>query len=141
MRISSLVLFGLASVAVADLNSWNDVVGDVPQCIKTCLNDYYNTVGLKSKCGSPDSASMDCLCGVKDTYENIQDDASDLSDCITNGCDSSELSDASSKLEGFTTRFTELYKQCSKKSAASSSLPGYNAMLASGALLLAGAAL
>lgn len=115
MRVSSLLLLGLASVAVADLNSWDDVVGDVPQCIKTCLNDYYNTVGLKSKCGSPDSASLDCLCSVKDTVENVQDDASDLSDCIANGCDSDELADASTKLEGFTNRFTDLYNKCSKK--------------------------
>lgn len=115
MRLSSVIFLGLASVAVADLNSWNDVVGDVPQCIKTCLNDFYNTAGLKSKCGSADTASLDCLCGVKSSVDDVADDASDLSSCIQDGCDSNEIADAASKLQGFMDRFNSLEDQCSKK--------------------------
>lgn len=115
MRFFSLAILSLASVAVADLKTWNDVVGDVPQCIKTCLNDFYNTAGLKDKCGSADKANVDCLCGVGGSVSDYQDDASHLSTCIQDGCDTNEIMDASTKLEGFMQRFESLDNQCAKK--------------------------
>jgi hypothetical protein len=116
MRFSSLTILTLASVAAAtDLKTWDDVVGDVPQCIKTCINDFYNTSGLKSKCGSADTATVNCVCTVKDTMSNINSEANDLSTCIQDGCSSSELADALTKLEDFTSRFDNLSTQCSAK--------------------------
>ncbi|CAI7613461.1 unnamed protein product [Penicillium glandicola] len=144
MRFFSLAILSLASVAVADLKTWNDVVGDVPQCIKTCLNDFYNTAGLKDKCGSTDTATVDCLCGIQGTASDFQDDASTLSTCIENGCDTSEVVNAAANLEDFLNRFQTANEQCSAKGSsngASSVVPGFNAMLASGAVLLVGAAL
>ncbi|KAJ5607871.1 hypothetical protein N7537_004490 [Penicillium hordei] len=143
MRFSSLAILALASVAVADLKTWNDIVGDMPQCIKTCLNDFYNTAGLKDKCGSADSASVDCLCGVKSSVSDFRDNASDLSSCIQDGCDTNEMADAASHLGDFQDRFESLEDQCKKSSSngASSMAPGFNALLASGALLLVGVAL
>lgn len=116
MRFSSLAILTLASVAVADLKTWNDVVGDMPQCIKTCLNDFYNTAGLKDKCGSADSASIDCLCGVTGSMSDIRSEASDLSSCIQDGCDTDEMADAASNLGDFQDRLSSLQDQCSKKS-------------------------
>ncbi|KAJ5211173.1 hypothetical protein N7491_010993 [Penicillium cf. griseofulvum] len=144
MRFSPLAILALASVAVADIKTWNDVVGDVPQCIKTCLGEYYDGVGLKDQCGSADKATVDCLCGTTGSVADIQDDASDLSKCMQNGCETSELSDAVSKLQGFQERLEGVYNQCTKEASsngASSVVPGLNTMLASGALLLVGMAL
>ncbi|KGO46776.1 hypothetical protein PEX1_105850 [Penicillium expansum] len=144
MRFSSIAILSLASVAVADLKTWNDVVGDMPQCIKTCLSNFYNTAGLKDKCGSADKATVDCLCGVKGSFADLQDDASELSTCIQDGCDTNEIADAATKLGDFQDRFESLQDQCSAKGSsngASSVVPGFNAMLASGALLLVGVAL
>ncbi|CRL18377.1 unnamed protein product [Penicillium camemberti] len=145
MRFSSLAILTLASVAAAaDLKTWNDVVGDMSQCMKTCLNDFYNTAGLKDKCGSADSASVDCLCGVTGSVSDFQDDASNLSSCIQDGCDTDEMADAASNLGEFQDRFESLQDQCSKKTSsngASSMAPGFNVLLASGALLLVGMAL
>ncbi|KAJ5931866.1 hypothetical protein N7516_006355 [Penicillium verrucosum] len=144
MRFSSLAILTLASVAVADLKTWNDVVGDMPQCMKTCLNDFYNTAGLKDKCGSSDSASVDCLCGVTGSVSDFRDDATDMSSCIKDGCDTNELAEAASHIGDFQDRYTSLKDQCSKEGSsngASSMVPGFNALLASGALLLVGVAL
>ncbi|KAJ5968957.1 hypothetical protein N7501_005205 [Penicillium viridicatum] len=147
MRFSSLAILSLASVAVAaDLKSWNDVVGDMPQCMKTCLNDFYNTAGLKDKCGSADSASIDCLCGVTGSVSDFRGDASELSSCIQDGCSTDEMADAASKIGDFQDRLTSLQDQCKKGSSnasngASSMAPGFNVLLASGALLLVGMAL
>ncbi|CAI7604913.1 unnamed protein product [Penicillium discolor] len=144
MRFSSLAILTLASVAVADLKTWNDVVGDMPQCIKTCLNDFYNTAGLKDKCGSANSASVDCLCGVTSSVSDFRSEASNLSSCIQDGCDTDEMADAAANIGDFQDRFESLQDQCSKKTSsngASSMVPGFNALLASGALLLVGGAL
>lgn len=144
MRFSSLAILTLASVAVADLKTWNDVVGDMPQCMKTCLNDFYNTAGLKDKCGSAESASIDCLCGATGSVSDFRGDASDLSSCIQNGCDTNEMADAAARIGDFQGRLESLQDQCSKKGSsngASSMVPGFNALLASGALLLVGLAL
>ncbi|KAJ6035576.1 uncharacterized protein N7446_010338 [Penicillium canescens] len=144
MRFLSLALLSIASIAIAE-GTWKDTVGDVPQCMKTCLNNFYKDAGLEDKCGSSDSATTDCLCGVKDSASEVQDAASSLSSCIQNGCDSSDLADAATQLSDFQDRFTELTNQCtsseSSKGAASSTVPGFNALLASGALLLVGAAM
>ena len=40
MRFLPVALLGLASVAVADINNWSDLVGTMPKCTKTCLDDY-----------------------------------------------------------------------------------------------------
>ncbi|CAI7625907.1 hypothetical protein N7527_002934 [Penicillium freii] len=143
MRFSSLAILSLASVAVADLKTWNDVVGDMPQCMKTCLGDFYNTAGLKDKCGSSDSASIDCLCGVTGSVSDFRDDASDLTSCIKDGCSTEEMAGAASHIGDFQDRLTSLQDQCKKGSSngASSMVPGFNVLLASGALLLVGMAL
>jgi hypothetical protein len=105
----------LASVAIAELSSWNDVVGDVPQCMKTCLNNFYDNSGIKDQCGSANEATVNCLCGVKDSMSAVRDSADDLSSCIQGGCDTSDLTNASTQLQGFLDRFTKLENQCSKK--------------------------
>jgi hypothetical protein len=116
MRFVALVILTLASVAFADLNNWNDAVGDVPQCIKTCYNDFYNTSGLKAKCGSADKATVKCLCSVQDSVADINSSASDLSSCIQDGCSTEDLADAVTQLQDFQTRFEGLMDQCSAKS-------------------------
>ncbi|CAP99457.1 hypothetical protein E8E15_004143 [Penicillium rubens] len=174
MRFSSLAVLSLASAAVAaDLKTWNDVVGDVPSCIKTCLDTFYSSAGLEDKCGSPDSADVTCVCGMSGSASDYQDDATKLSSCIQDKCETSELADAVSSLKGFMERFQSLEGECEGSSSSSSSsgskkgssdsesesetssesesdsesngagslVPGFNAMIASGALLLVGAAL
>ena len=86
-------------------------MGDVPQCMKTCLNDFYKDAGLEDKCGSSDKATTHCLCGVKDSAD-VQDAATSLSSCIQNGCDSSDLADAATQLSDFQDRFADLTNQC-----------------------------
>ncbi|KAJ5294902.1 hypothetical protein N7508_009723 [Penicillium antarcticum] len=70
---------------------------------------------------------------------DVEDAASSLSSCLSSGCDSEDLSDASFKLEAFQNRFSDLSTQCtssdSSKGAANSNVPGLKAMFASGALL------
>lgn len=112
MRFSPVVLLGLAAVAAAELNSWNDVVGDVSQCMKTCLNSFYTDSGFDSKCGSPDQATVDCLCGAKASFSNMQDSADQMGSCIQSGCDASDLTNASSQLSGVVDRLTNLENQC-----------------------------
>ncbi|KAJ6169169.1 hypothetical protein N7497_002012 [Penicillium chrysogenum] len=161
MRFSSLAVLSLASAAVAaDLKTWNDVVGDVPSCIKTCLDTFYSSAGLEDKCGSPDSADVTCVCGMSGSASDYQDDATKLSSCIQDKCETSELADAVSSLKGFMERFQSLEGECegssdsesesetssesesdSESNGAGSLVPGFNAMIASGALLLVGAAL
>ena len=116
MRFSSLAVLALASLATAaDLSTWNDVVGDVPQCIKTCFNDFYDNSGFKDKCGSADSAKVSCLCGAGESVSDIKSSASSLSSCISNGCSTDDLANASSSLQDFQTRFQNLSDQCSRK--------------------------
>jgi hypothetical protein len=122
MRFSSLAVLSLASVAVAaDLKTWNDVVGDVPSCIKTCLDTFYSSAGLEDKCGSPDSADVTCICDIGGTTSDYQDDASQLSSCIQDKCETSELTDAISSLKGFQERFQSLESECEGSSSSSSS--------------------
>lgn len=113
MRFSPVVLLGLAAAAAAELNSWNDVVGNVPQCMKTCLNTFYTDSGFESKCGSPDQATVDCLCGEA-SLSSMKDSADQLGSCIQSGCDASDLADASSQLSGFEDRLTNLDNQCTQ---------------------------
>lgn len=113
MRFLPVALLGLASLATAKLSTWNDVVGNVPQCMKTCMDEYYTNAGLEDQCGSPDEASVDCLCGAQDSFDDVQEAASDLSSCISSGCDAKELQDAAKQLSGFTDRYTSLASQCS----------------------------
>ncbi|CAG8159915.1 unnamed protein product [Penicillium nalgiovense] len=184
MRFSSLAVLSLASVAVAaDLKTWDDVVGDVPSCIKSCLDTFYSSAGLEDKCGSPDSADVTCVCGASGSASDYQGEATKLSSCIQDKCETSELTDAVSSLKGFMERFQSLQGECEGGSSSSSSsssssdskkgsssdsesgsdsesepesessesepesngagslVPGFNAMIASGALLLVGAAL
>ena len=115
MRLLPVVLLSLASVAVAETSSWNDVLGDMPQCMKTCLNQFYDKSGLEDECGSSDKATVSCLCGVKDSLSNIQDSARDLSSCVRNGCDTSDMTDAATQLRGFQDRFMDLKNQCTKQ--------------------------
>lgn len=115
MRFSPVALLGLAAIAAADLSTWSDVVGNVPQCMKTCLNDFYTKAGFEDQCGSPDQATVDCLCSVKKSFSDAQDSANDLSSCISNGCDANDLADASSQLTGFENRLTKVENQCSKQ--------------------------
>lgn len=115
MRFLPVALLGLASIAIADLSSWSDVVGDVPQCIKTCLNEFYSDSGLESACGSADTASVKCLCGVKDSASDIQDEGNQLSSCIQTGCTSAELNDSRTELQDFETRYSELMSQCTNE--------------------------
>lgn len=173
MRFLPVALLGLASIAIADLSSWSDVVGDVPQCIKTCLNEFYSDSGLESACGSADTASVKCLCGVKDSASDIQDEGNQLSSCIQTGCTSVELNDSRTELQDFETRYSELMSQCtnegklatsnlclpfiqslfrvgvsffiytdsttsSSTNGASSVVPGFQTMIASGVVLLIG---
>lgn len=115
MRFLSVALVGLASVsatAAAEYKTWNEIVGDVPQCIKSCLNDFYTDAGLDDTCGSPSEGTLDCLCDST-SFSSIQDSAQNLSDCIQDECDSSELSEASSKLSDFQDRFSDAEDQCS----------------------------
>jgi hypothetical protein len=113
MRFLPVALLSLASIAIAE-STWKDTVGDVPQCMKTCLNDFYKDAGLEDKCGSSDKATTDCLCGVKDSASDVQNAATSLSSCIQKGCDSSDLADASTQLSDFQNRFTDLTNQCTK---------------------------
>lgn len=115
MRFLPVALLGLASIAIADLSSWSDVVGDVPQCIQTCLNEFYSDSGLESACGSADTASVKCLCGVKDSASDIQDEGNQLSSCIQTGCTSTELNDSRTELQDFETRYSELMTQCTNE--------------------------
>ncbi|KAJ5988386.1 hypothetical protein N7481_003596 [Penicillium waksmanii] len=163
MRFLSIALVGLASISVtaaSDFETWDDIVGDVPQCIKTCLDDFYNDSGLEDKCGSSDDASMDCLCSVT-SFSSVQSSVDDLSTCIQDGCDSGDLSEISSKLSNFQERFSDAGDQCmsedstsdddsdsesdtdsdDNKNAANTLIPGFNALLASSAVLLFGVAL
>ncbi|KAJ5103081.1 hypothetical protein N7532_003610 [Penicillium argentinense] len=144
MRFLPITLFGLALApfAAAEFKTWDDVVGDMPKCIDTCMDKFYTSAGLEDACGSSDSASVSCLCGVKNSFSEVQDGADDLSSCISSTCDMSELSQASSKLSEFTERFQDLQTQCeSEENAASSLAPGLNTLLVSGAALLLGAVL
>ncbi|KAI9035702.1 uncharacterized protein KD926_002983 [Aspergillus affinis] len=144
MRFSRVALVGLAAVVSAELSTWNDVVGNVPKCMKTCLNDFYTKSGFEDECGSSGSAAVDCLCGVKDSFSDVQDAGEELSSCITNGCSTSDLTDASSQISGFQSRLTSIMDQCTKQESANgavSVVPSFNTMLASGAVLLIGAAL
>lgn len=115
MRFLPVALLGLASVAVADISNWSDIVGDMPECTKTCLDTYYKDIGFEKKCGKPDEASTDCLCGIKDV-KDLQGSVRDLSKCIQSGCSASDLSDASKDLSGFQDRMLDLSKQCSGSS-------------------------
>ncbi|KAJ5542866.1 hypothetical protein N7535_005289 [Penicillium sp. DV-2018c] len=150
MRFSPLAILALASVAVADFSSWNDVVGDVPQCVKKCTNDFYSDVGFEAKCGSPDKADMKCLCGFKVSTGDARDAGTSLASCYEDSCSSDDLVDGASKIMDFTERFTDLASQCGDDvekdsedgvpDAASSLVPGFGAMLVSGALLFASVA-
>jgi hypothetical protein len=114
MRFLSVALVGLASISVttaSDFQSWDEIVGDVPQCIKTCLDDFYSDAGLEDECGSSDDASMNCLCNAS-SFTSAQSSASDLSTCIQDGCDSSDLSKLSSGLSDFQDRFMDAGEQC-----------------------------
>ncbi len=119
MRFLAVTLLGLASVSVAEVSSWSEVLGDVPQCMKTCLNDFYENIGLEDECGSPEEASVDCLCGVKDKFSTIQDESSKLQSCFTDGCDTKELASAASKLSDYNERFRDLQNQCTSSSSSS----------------------
>lgn len=116
MRFSPVALLGLAAAAVAaDISTWNDIVGNVPACMKTCLNKFYTDNGFEDKCGSPDDATVDCLCGIKGTLSEAQDSGEALGSCISNGCDARDLSDASSQLSDFQNRLMSLESQCDEK--------------------------
>jgi hypothetical protein len=116
MRFSPLAILALASAAVAaDIKTWNDVVGDVPQCVKTCLGDYYDGIGLKDQCGSADKATVDCLCKTTASVSDVREDASELSKCMQNGCEPNELSDGISKIQDFQERLQSVYSQCTGK--------------------------
>ncbi|KKK15254.1 hypothetical protein P175DRAFT_0505428 [Aspergillus ochraceoroseus IBT 24754] len=146
MRLLSVALLGLASIAVADITSWNQLLGDIPSCYKTCLDDYYKDSGLETKCGSPDSATASCICSVKAPINDIADEASTLRSCVTSGCSDLSSSDESN-IQAFAQRYNELVTQCTSSSSstthngAASNLPGFNAILASGTLMLVGYAL
>lgn len=124
MRFLAVTLLGLASVSVAEVSSWQDVLGDVPSCVKTCLDDFYKNVGFEDECGSPDEASVDCLCGVKDTFEKAQSESSKLQSCFTDGCDTKELASAASKLSDYNDRYRDLQSQCKSSDSSSSSSGG-----------------
>lgn len=124
MRFLAVTLLGLASVSVAEVSSWQDVLGDVPQCMKTCLDDFYKNAGFEDECGNPDEATVDCLCGVKDTFSKAQSEASDLQSCVTDGCDTKELASAASKLSDYNDRFRDLQDQCESSSSSSDSGSG-----------------
>lgn len=114
MRFLSVALVGLASIsltAASGFQTWDDIVGDVLQCMKTCLGDFYNNSGLEGKCGSSDHTSVDCLCGVT-SFSSVQSSVDDLSTCIQGGCDSGDLSEISSKLSDFQERFSDAGDQC-----------------------------
>lgn len=114
MRFVSIALVGLVSISVtvtSDFETWDDIVGDVPQCIKACLDDFYGDSGLEDECGSSDDASMDCLCSVT-SFSSVQSSANDLSTCIQDSCDSGDLSKISSKLSDFQERFSDAGDQC-----------------------------
>ncbi|CAI7580896.1 unnamed protein product [Penicillium pancosmium] len=150
----------LSVTAASDFETWGDIVGDVPQCMKTCLNDFYNDSGLEDKCGSSDDASMDCLCSVT-SFSSVQSSVDDLSTCIQDGCDSGDLSEISSKISDFQERFLDAGDQCmsedstsdgdsgsesetdsdDKNNSATTLIPGFNALLTSSAVLLFGVAL
>lgn len=84
MRFLSVALVGLASISLtapSDFQTWDDIVGDVPQCMETCLDDFYSNSGLGGKCASSEHASMDCLCGVT-SFSSVQSSVDDLTTCI-----------------------------------------------------------
>ena len=115
MRFLPVALLGLASVAVADISNWNDIIGDMPKCTQTCIDTYYKDIGFEKKCGKPDEASTDCLCGIKDV-KDLQDAVRDLNKCTQSGCSSTDISDAASGLEGFQDRLMDFSKQCTGSS-------------------------
>ena len=119
MRFLPVALLGLASVAVADINNWSDLVGTMPKCTKTCLDDYYKDLGFEKKCGKADDADTKCLCGIKD-IKDLQGAAMDLSKCMQKGCSASDLSDVTSDLEGFQGRIQDFVDQCNESSKCSS---------------------
>lgn len=121
MRYSAVALLGLASAAVAEVSTWQDVLGDVPQCVKTCLDDFYTNIGFEDECGSPDEATVDCLCGVKDTFSKAQSESSKLQSCFTDGCDAKDLTTAASKLTDYNERFRDLQSQCKSSDSSSDS--------------------
>lgn len=113
MRFLPIALLGLASLAAAKLSTWSDVVGNVPQCMKTCMEEYYSDAGLEDQCGSPEEASVDCLCGARDSFKDAQEAAKEMSSCISSGCDANELQEAAKQLAGFQHRYTQVANQCS----------------------------
>lgn len=115
MRFLPVALLGLASVAVADIKNWSDLMGTMPKCTKTCLNDYYKDLGFEKKCGKSDDASTNCLCGIKDV-KDLQGAAMDLSKCMQRECSASDLSNVTSDLEGFQGRIQDFVDQCNESS-------------------------
>lgn len=114
MHFLSVALVGLASISVAsasDYKSWDDIVGDVPQCMTTCVDTFYSDSGLEDECGSSDEASMSCLCGAS-SFSQAESSAEDLSTCIQNKCDSGDLTNLASQLSEFSDRFSNAEEQC-----------------------------
>lgn len=127
MRFLSVAVLGLASVAAAaDIKSWDDLMGDIPTCMKKCMNDFYKDGGLEKECGAPEKASADCLCKpasakiISDTMSSVDD----LQDCLKDSCTQSDLTDNVDKINDMGTRATDFQKQCEKgKSKPSRSSP------------------
>ncbi|PGH12226.1 hypothetical protein AJ79_04406 [Helicocarpus griseus UAMH5409] len=142
MRLFPIALLGLASVAVAEFKTWNDVMGDVPECVKKCYGDWYNSTPLKEPCGSPDKATMDCICKVPNIKSDTMTTEQSMDDCLKKDCTGDDLEEITAKREEIQKRLEQFKDQCASGSGALSVSPNFNGvMLASGALLIAGAAL
>ncbi|PLN86501.1 hypothetical protein BDW42DRAFT_190087 [Aspergillus taichungensis] len=118
MRFLPIAVVGLASVATAaELKSWDDIVGDIPTCIKKCMNDFYTDSGVEKECGAPDKASIDCLCQpasyklVSSTLSSVDD----LQDCLKDSCSEKDLTDSIDKINAMGERAEDFQDQCEKR--------------------------
>lgn len=118
MRFLPIAVVGLASVAAAaELKSWDDIMGDIPTCIKKCMNNFYKDGGLEKECGAPEKATADCLCKPA-SYKIISDTVSsvdELQDCLKESCTQSELTDNIDKINGMGERAQDFQDQCEDK--------------------------
>lgn len=119
MRFLPVAVLGLASVAAAAddyayLKTWNDVMGDIPACMKKCMNIFYKDSNVEKECGAPEKATDECLCKPesKKTISSIMTGVSDLDNCFKDVCTHSQYTNNSHKLDSLDNRLTGLQKHC-----------------------------
>lgn len=125
MRLLPVTVLGLVSVAAAanadaytdayaNLKTWNDVMGDIPNCMKKTMNIFYKDGVVDKECGAPEKATDDCLCKpkIKEDISYIMTGVSDLDSAFKNACTHSEYTDNSNKLDGLDKRLKGLQSHC-----------------------------